>query len=116
MTGMAFSTDGIRVYATYFTSSSHILLGLQFSSSPVGRPAIVKRPAIGRSTCGPLNESRIVEAVLSGVANVSSELGVSEIVYVADDSPNYGLYERAATELAKRHLIPTTPATSLRSP
>lgn len=100
-----FTTDGTRVYAVYFTGSKHVLLGLQFSDSLVQRPAINRRPPMGRCFHpGPLNEERIIEAVADGVRSVCPALGISEIIYVADDAPDYGLYERAARELARRHL------------
>lgn len=65
-----FASDGTRVFAAYITGPSHILLGLQFSGSGIDSPVIVRKPAIGR-TCHneALNESRIVEAVLRGVAD-----------------------------------------------
>ena len=99
-----FTTDGTRVYAAYL-GEKHILLGLQFSATPVLRPAVLCMPPMGNSGHpGPLNQERIVEAVIEGVNSAAMALGVSEIVYVADDTPDYGLYERAARELAKRHL------------
>lgn len=100
-----FTTDGTRVYAAYITGPKHVLLGLQFTNLPVQRPTVVCRPPIGRSAHpGPLNEAKVVEAVVDGVKGVAPNVEISEIVYVADDTPDYGLYERAASELAKRHL------------
>ena len=105
-----FTSDGTRVFAAYITGPSHILLGLQFSDSRADSPVIVRKPAIGGcSHDQPLDEGRVVDAVLRGVAEVSPDLGVSEIVYVEDDSPNYGLYSHAAAELAQRHLTPAKP-------
>lgn len=99
-----FTSDGTRVFAAYIAGPSHILLGLQFSGSRTDSAVIVRKPAIGGCRRDPLDEDRVVGAVLRGVAEVSPDLGVSEIVYVEDDSPNYGLYTRAASELARRYL------------
>lgn len=105
-----FFSDGTRVFATYITGPSHILLGLHFSDTLVDTPTIVRKSAIGCCRHGEsLDETRLVFAVQRGVSEVSPTLGVAEIVYVEDDTPNYSLYMRAATELAKRHLSPADP-------
>lgn len=111
-----FTTDGTRVFAAYITGQSHILLGLQFSESTAVSPVIVRKPAIGGCRHEPLDEGRVVDAVLRGVADVGPDLGVSEIVYVEDDTPNYGLYVRAAADLAQRHVTSFTPPSPPASP
>lgn len=99
-----FSKDGDRIFVSVTTGPSHVRLGLRFGIAPVDTPALVRQPPIGSASYGEIDERSLIEAIRAGVAAVSDELNVVEIVYIADDSPRYALFSYCAKLLAE-HLI-----------
>lgn len=98
----SFTEDGQRTFVSYVTGPSHVRLGLRFVDAPVDKPALVRQPPVGSCSHGEIDESSLIEAVLGGVAAVSPDLHVAEIVYIANDSPRYPLYSHCAKLLAER--------------
>jgi hypothetical protein len=99
MPGFTKMKDG-RFFISYVTGPSHVLLGLSFG------PALVEPVMIcqSNSRCGHglLDERRIREAVIAGVAAATSKLHPTEIVYVDDDSPRCEIFKHCAFLLAQR--------------
>ena len=90
-----------RYFVSYITGPSHVLLGLSFG--PAGtQPVVVRQSRPSRCDHGPLDESRIREAVMAGVAEAGVQLHPAEIVYCEGDSPRYELYQRCGYVLAQR--------------
>lgn len=89
------------------TGPSHVFLGIRFGDGPV---KLVKQPPIGKCQHSALDESRICEAVRSGLAKASAEgrisLDVAAVMYVENDSPRYEMFERCAYLLASRRSRP----------
>jgi len=96
-----FSRKNGRYFVSYVTGPSHVLLGLSFGS-PSTQPVIVRLARAGHCDHGPLDEARIREAVMAGVATASVQLHPVEIVYCEGDSPRYELYRRCGYVLAQR--------------
>jgi len=90
-----------RYFVTYITGPFHVLLGLSFGAVGI-EPSLVCLPRTGSSDCGPLDEVRIREAVMAGVAAAGVSLHAVEIVYCEGDSPRYELYEHCARVLAQQ--------------
>jgi hypothetical protein len=99
-----FTTKGDQHFVSYITGPSHILLGLRFSDVPILRPEIIQQPAVGSCNHGEIDEPSLIEAVIAGTADVSLSLAVAQVIYVADDSPQYSLYRHCAKLLAERFL------------
>jgi hypothetical protein len=82
-----------------------VLLRLAFRQQD-GEPVLVQEPPVGGCHHAPLEEARIRKAVLDGVAEARQTAGFSlyaaEILYVADDSPRYDIYQHCAYLLAQR--------------
>lgn len=97
--------QGPRYYVSYITSPSHVRLGLTFDKH-ANAPSLTCEPAIGKGPPTQFDEEKIVEAVLAGVYEVNLEhnrhLNVTDIAYVADDSPRYSLYQHCAKLIAER--------------
>ena len=89
------------------TGPSHVFLGIRFGDGPV---ELVKHPPIGNCRHGALDESRIREAVRSGLAKANAEggtlLDAAAVQYVENDSPRYEMFERCAYLLASRRSRP----------
>ena len=85
------------------TGPSHVFLGIRFGDGPV---ELVKQPPIGGCEHGALDETLIREAVRSGLAKANAEGGSSldaaAVMYIANDSPRYEMFERCAYLLASR--------------
>src|ERR1035438_3080227 len=92
--------DG-RFFVSYITGPSHVLLGLSFGQSSI-EPVMIRQPKSHSCDHGPLDERRIREAVIAGVAAADSNLYPTEIIYVEDDSPRYEMYQHCAFLLAQR--------------
>jgi hypothetical protein len=92
--------DG-RYFVSYITGPSHVLLGLSFGPAST-QPALVCKPSASHSDHEPLDESRIREAVMAGVAEAGVQLHPVEIVYCEGDSPCYELYQHCGRVLAQR--------------
>ena len=90
-----------RYFVTYITGPSHVLLGLSFGSAGI-EPSLVRLPRAGSCDHGPLDESRIREAVMAGVAAAGVPLHPVEIVYCDGDSPRYEIYQHCGCVLAQR--------------
>ena len=88
-------------YVSYITGPSHVLLGLEFGSAVV-QPSVHRNDAQGSCSHGTLDETRIVAAVVEGVAEAGVQLHPAKIVYVENDSPRYDLYKYCAYLLANR--------------
>jgi hypothetical protein len=88
-------------YVSYITGPSHVLLGLEFGEVAVS-PNVHCEAAQGSCRHGALDELRIVDAVLEGVAEAGVHLRPTKVVYVENDSPRYDLYKYCAYLLAKR--------------
>jgi hypothetical protein len=97
-----FTTDGQRRFVSIITGPAHVRLGVRFAATPVSSPSIVRTPPLGGCDHGQLDEAALAAAVVSGIAEVSGSLFAAEIIYIADDSPQYSLYSRAAKLLAER--------------
>ena len=90
-----------RYFVSYITGPSHILLGLSFG--PAGtQPVVVRQSRPDHCDHGPLDESRIGDAVMAGVAEAGVQLHPAEIVYCEGDSPRYELYQHCGCVLAQR--------------
>lgn len=103
----SFAKDGKHFVVSYITGPSHVLLGLAVSRERSDSDVLmVRRPAARRCLCGSVEERRVREAVLAGIAAANHDLGSdwrpTEIVYVEDDSPRYSLYEHCAKQLVER--------------
>ena len=104
--------DG-RDYVSIITGPQHIRLGLRLApaSDPERAPSVVRQPAIGECDHGAIDEATLVSAVMNAVESVAEESGdvlaVREIVYVANDSPSYGMYAHGARLLARRWSDPS---------
>jgi hypothetical protein len=89
------------------TGPSHVFLGIRFGGGPV---ELVKQPPIGSCQHGVLDETRIRDAVLSGLAKANAEAGTSfdaaAVMYVENDSPRYEMFERCAYLLTSRRSRP----------
>lgn len=90
-----------RYYVTCITGPSHVMLGLSFGSAG-SEPALVRLPRAGSCDHGALDESRIREAVMDGVAMAGVPLHPVEIVYCEGDSPHYEIYRHGGFLLAQR--------------
>ena len=97
-----FSVEDGRHFVAYVTGPSHIRLGLLLTTTPVENPLIIERPAIGQCTHGEIDRAELVGAVRVGIASVSAAIYAAEIIYIANDSPQYSLFSRCAALLAKR--------------
>jgi hypothetical protein len=90
-----------RYFVSYITGPSHVLLGLSFG--PVGvEPALVRLSRSDSCDHGPLEESRIRDAVMAGVAAAGVQLHPAEIIYCEGDSPRYELYQHCGCVLARQ--------------
>ena len=102
----AYTTDGRFYYISYVTGPSHVRLGLEFATAPVRDVVIEKRPAVGECEHGQIEETKLREAVLDGVASANAELStdyvVSHIAYIENDSPSYALYTHCTVLLVRR--------------
>jgi hypothetical protein len=82
-----------------------VLLGLAFGQSE-GEPVMVMQPPVSGCQHASLEEALIRKAVRDGLAEAREKAGtafhVTEIVYVADDSPRYDIYQDCACLLAQR--------------
>jgi hypothetical protein len=96
--------DGERHFVSLITGPSHVLLGVEFSTVPVETPRVVRKPAVGEGVHSKIDETALVSAVQSGIAEVSDNLHVAEIVYVDNDSPHYSLFSQCAKLLAERQI------------
>lgn len=96
-----FSRTNGRYQVSYITGPSHVLVGIVLGGQGE-TPKVVRHS--NSSTCehGPLDERRICESVLEGIAESGAKLVPSEIHYVEGDSPNYGLYKYCGLLLARR--------------
>lgn len=88
------------------TGPSHVLFGIRFSEEPSASMELIKRPRVGGCGHGPLDEKRIRESILAGVAAANVKTGrklvVAEAFYIENDSPRYDLYEQCAFLLASK--------------
>ena len=97
----SFARKKDRYFVSYITGPSHVLLGLSFG--PAGtQPVVVRESRPNHCDHGPVDESRIREAVMAGVAEAGVQLHPAEIVYFEGDSPRYELYQRCGYVLAQR--------------
>lgn len=96
-----FTRKNGRYFVSYITGPSHVLLGLSFGPAST-QPALVRQPRVNHCDHGPLDESRIREAVMAGVAEAGVQLHPVEIVYCEGDSPRYELYQHCGCVLAQR--------------
>lgn len=96
--------DGERHFVSLITGPSHVRLGVEFSTVPVETPRVVCESAIGERVHGKIDETALVSAVRSGIAEVSANLHPAEIVYVDNDSPRYSLFSQCAKLLAERQI------------
>ena len=98
--------DGFDTVAL-ITGPSHVFLGIRFGD---GQPQLIKRPPIGSYQNGALDETRILDAVRSGLAKANRGDGISlsaaVVLYVENDSPHYEMFERCAYLLALRRSRP----------
>lgn len=100
-----FTKHGDRYFVSHITGPSHVLLGIAFRQQD-GEPVLIQQPPMGGCHHAALEEACIKKAVLDGVAEARQTVGFSlqavEIVYVADDSPRYDIYQHCAYLLAQR--------------
>lgn len=85
------------------TGPSHVFLGIRFGDGPM---QLIRRPPVATCQHGMLEENRILDAVLLGLTRANTERGSSlnaaAVLYVADDSPRYEMFEQCAYLLASR--------------
>jgi hypothetical protein len=103
----SFFREGEHYFISYITGPAHVLLGLAVARGGDARDVLMVRwQAVGRCGCGPVDEKRVREEVLAGIAAANKSVGSDwrpiEIVYVENDSPRYSLYEHCAKTLVER--------------
>ena len=90
------------------TGPSHVLLGIRFSEEPAVTMDVIRRPHVGGCGHGPLDEERIRESILAGVATANAKTGakltVGQAFYVENDSPRYDLFQQCAFLLASKRV------------
>lgn len=97
----AFLKKGERYFIAVITGPSHVLLGL--SLGPAGAvPVVIRDVPTGLAPHELLDESRLRDVVMQGVAGSETGLHPAEIVYGAGDPPDYPLFHRCAFLLAER--------------
>ena len=96
-----FNRQGDLFIAALITGPSHVWLGIRFSKRIVEKPKIVKRQPVGSCSHGELSEESICDTVKRTIDDLEFGRYASEIEYVANDSPRYGMYARC-TELIIR--------------
>ena len=113
-----FSQREGHFFVSYVTGPFHVTLGLSFGGS-TATPKLTRAPAIGECSHGALDERQILSAVNEGVAKATGDSGsplhLSEVVYVENDSPNYGLF-RYCAYLISRRLLNGEPFSTASSP
>ncbi len=96
--------DGAFV-GSMVTGPSHNTLHLRFTKDESVELVTTKLPAVGSCDHGPIDEKALADAVMKGLAaahrDSAQTLHVSEIIYIADDSPRYGAYAYLAMLLAE---------------
>ena len=92
--------DG-RYFVSYITGPSHVMVGLSFGPADK-EPLVVCLSNLGSCNHGTLDETRIRESVLAGVAEACVELHPAEIVYCEGDSSRYDIYQQCGYVLAQR--------------
>jgi hypothetical protein len=101
-----FSKVGDRLQASRITGPTHNFLGLRVDVAMPERLLIARLQPIGKRGPSGIDEAKLVEAVMAGVARANSENGTSwhivEITYVEDDTPVYGQYEICAHAIVQR--------------
>lgn len=94
-------TRGRSTFVAYITGPTHNLLGLEFGD---GQLAVEALPARGGCEHGAIDEDLLRKAVADGLRDAESQTGVSlracRITYVANDSPQYGIYRHCAKLIA----------------
>lgn len=96
-----------RYCVSCITGPSHVWLGLRFGTS--AQPVrIVQEPAIGAVLSTPMDESALLQSVSAGIAQATEKAGgtlpLTELSYVANDSPRATLYQYCAYLIAIRVL------------
>lgn len=99
----SFHRDGDLFSASLQTGPSHVWLGLRFSAEPVNCVKMNKRPPIGTCSHGALDEKQIRKAVLGVIDDESVLFYASEIEYVSNDSPRYGMYAHCANLIIRHY-------------
>ncbi len=96
---------------TMITGPSHVFLGIRFSDDPLASMQLIKRPRVGWCAHEPLDEKRIAESILAGVAAANAKFGtklsVAQAFYVENDSSQYDLFAKCAFLLASKRSKPS---------
>lgn len=103
----SFTTDGRRYFVSFITGPSHVRLGIEWAAEPEESVALERLLPIGGCEHGELTETLVAESVDAGIAEANRRLGVAyrpaRILYVANDSPRYDLFQHCASLLVQRH-------------
>jgi len=88
------------------TGPSHMLLGIRFSEEPAVTMELIRRPHVGGCGHGILDENRIRESILAGIAAANAKTGakltVGQAFNIENDTPRYDLFEHCAFLLASK--------------
>jgi len=98
----SFTTDGLHYFISYISGPSHILLGIALADEPAPLIQMVERPPVGTCSHGAIDPGAVRKAVMAGVQEFGAGLYPTTIVYVANDSPRYALYQHCAKLIAER--------------
>ena len=88
------------------TGPGHVRLAISFASSRAqGKMTLTALPPVGACDHGEIDELRLRESVLEGIRSASNESGTllqpAEVHYVANDTPRYDMFCRAAYLIAR---------------
>lgn len=99
-----YRTTGNLTSVSYVTGPRHVWLGLELSTTPHPGPTVVRRPPNGTCDHGEILEAEVIAAVRRGLRGTG--LSPVRVVFVDNDTPDYGLYAHCAKLLARRFLEP----------
>lgn len=103
---MNFSIVEGRHCVSRVTGPTHNFLGLRLSKLLTERVTVLKLPPVRKGGDGRLDEAQLQAAVIAGVEIANRECGtewhVTEIAYIADDTPVYSQYELCARAVIKQ--------------
>ncbi|MGH9752193.1 MAG: hypothetical protein ACREA2_05360, partial [Blastocatellia bacterium] len=103
---MHFSRDDKFFSASRITGPTHNLLQIRLSKGSAPGPTCVRLPPQGSCVHAPLDEAKVVAAVLEGVAIANKDLGadyaVTHVRYVENGTPPEAVYALLARSIIQR--------------
>ena len=103
-----FNNKGLH-FVSLITGPTHVLLGLEWGDETRDENILIEVTSpIGEHQHAPIDQNKMKQTVLSAVKEMSQSasvpLAIRRIRYVANDSPDYRLYEQAARLLAEQEI------------